>query len=56
MKFENDILKAQVAQELHLDAQIEGTDVHTFLKCFHENLHESYDRESFEKKLVSRFG
>lgn len=49
MKYEQEILKAQIAQELHVDAQIEGTDVHTFLKCFHENLQDSYDRESFQK-------
>lgn len=47
--WQQDIIKAQIQQELNIEKSMDNSDLSILIKSFQENLYSSYDKDMFEK-------
>lgn len=51
--WQDEIIKAQISQEIGVERSMENSDISVFLKSFKENLLSAVDRDSFDKSWSS---
>lgn len=51
--WQDEIIKAQISQEIGVEMSMENSDISVFLKSFKENLLSAVDRDSFDKSWSS---
>ena len=51
--WQDEIIKAQISQEIGVERSMENSDISIFLKSFKENLIGAVDRDSFDKSWSS---